>query len=211
MIEQPGESLDFHIVIPCFLCCLRIFLQTFTNILFMSISTSRRWLFNLTFLKCRKLQHFPVCHSSSASDKNGDGNSRNNNTEDNKGSVQKHRCEQRPLGSEKNKGKGDSLRPLYDPSVPPEESTDEMTPETPSSGRGSLSRKNAHEPDLTPPTNCCMSGCPNCVWINYVERLTKIYTDPSLGRDKVHADIESIEDGNIKAFLIMELKFRGLW
>jgi len=64
---------------------------------------------------------------------------------------------------------------------------------------------------LTPPTNCCMSGCPNCVWIEYVERLTNHYSDPSLGREKIREDINSIPDANIRALLIMELKFRGLW
>jgi len=53
------------------------------------------------------------------------------------------------------------------------------------------------EEDLVPPTNCCMSGCPTCVWLEYVDKLAKHYSNPKLGREKVHKDVENIEDGNI--------------
>jgi hypothetical protein len=56
-----------------------------------------------------------------------------------------------------------------------------------------------------------MSGCPNCVWIEYAERLTKVYSDPKLSREKIHNDIDALEDPNIKAFILMDLKSRGLW
>lgn len=67
------------------------------------------------------------------------------------------------------------------------------------------------EEDLIPPTNCCMSGCSNCVWIDYVEKLTKFYSSPEMGKERVHREVENIDDPNIKAWLIMDLKFKKLW
>lgn len=57
-----------------------------------------------------------------------------------------------------------------------------------------------------PPTTCCMSGCANCVWIEYAELLLSKYENCS---DKVTKDIlDQIEDPSLKAFLQMELEFK---
>ncbi|KDR24304.1 hypothetical protein L798_06766 [Zootermopsis nevadensis] len=54
------------------------------------------------------------------------------------------------------------------------------------------------------PTTCCMSGCANCVWIQYAEELSKIYAD---GGEKARSIILSkVSDPNTRAFLMMELK-----
>ena len=55
-----------------------------------------------------------------------------------------------------------------------------------------------------PPTNCCFSGCANCVWIKYAEDLSLLFND---AEDKIkNIILNKIEDPNMKAFLLMELK-----
>jgi len=62
-------------------------------------------------------------------------------------------------------------------------------------------KKDGITPEI--PTNCCMSGCANCVWIQYAEELAKFYED---GGEKARKAIEEIDDPMMKAFLQMELK-----
>lgn len=57
------------------------------------------------------------------------------------------------------------------------------------------------------PTNCCMSGCANCVWIDYAKELTRIYSDGGSKAQKVI--LEKISDPSLKIFLQMELKALG--
>lgn len=53
------------------------------------------------------------------------------------------------------------------------------------------------------PTNCCMSGCANCVWIEYAEELTKLFKDSGEKSRKII--FNQIQDSNMKAFLALEL------
>lgn len=54
-----------------------------------------------------------------------------------------------------------------------------------------------------PPTTCCMSGCANCVWIDYAKELAVIYKDGGEAAEKV---MKTIEDPSLKIFLSLELK-----
>ena len=69
---------------------------------------------------------------------------------------------------------------------------------------GTTEAASEHElPD--PPTSCCMSGCANCVWIQYAEQLVEIYKDNG---EATRNTLKNIQDPNMKAFLQMELQIK---
>lgn len=62
--------------------------------------------------------------------------------------------------------------------------------------------------DLTEPTNCCMSGCANCVWIQYAEKLSTTLEKSDTDLRKVI--MKKVQDPNMRAFLAMELRCRNI-
>lgn len=54
-----------------------------------------------------------------------------------------------------------------------------------------------------PPTDCCMNGCANCVWITYAAELASIYKDGGKASERV---MRAIDDPSLKIFLNLELK-----
>lgn len=57
------------------------------------------------------------------------------------------------------------------------------------------------------PTTCCMSGCANCVWLDYAEKLCKYYQDG--GEQAIKEINERISDPNIKAYIMHEIRMRN--
>lgn len=59
----------------------------------------------------------------------------------------------------------------------------------------------------TEPTTCCMSGCPNCVWLEYAEKLSIYFQDG--GKTAIKEINEKVQDSNVRAFLLHELRMKN--
>ena len=62
--------------------------------------------------------------------------------------------------------------------------------------------------EIEEPTTCCMSGCSNCVWIEYAEKLSKVMKNSQGDVQKIIMD--KVQDPNMRAFLSMELRIRKI-
>ena len=72
-----------------------------------------------------------------------------------------------------------------------------------SSGRDSSSAPEA------PSGLCCMSGCANCVWLDYAEEMIKTYAEKGKEVDieDIIKEVEAnIDDPMMRAFIKLELK-----
>ena len=59
---------------------------------------------------------------------------------------------------------------------------------------------------------CCGSGCQNCVWLEYAEKLLNYYgTNYASSNEGIHkaiSEIEKLNDQNLKSFLLMEMRMK---
>jgi len=80
---------------------------------------------------------------------------------------------------------------------------------------GSLSQETSTQDSLPSlPTTCCMSGCANCVWLDYADEMVSYYKLKGEQMDfgSLLREVEkNIDDPMIKAFITMELKSKYLF
>ena len=56
-----------------------------------------------------------------------------------------------------------------------------------------------------------MSGCANCVWLDYAEEVSKYYElkGSNMSKEEIIKDIEKqLSDPMLKAFILLELKMK---
>ena len=60
-----------------------------------------------------------------------------------------------------------------------------------------------------PPTTCCMSGCANCVWLDYAEEVVRFYRRRGEDMDEaaLMAEVDrGLDDEMVKAFVRTEVR-----
>lgn len=71
---------------------------------------------------------------------------------------------------------------------------------------------NKEVPTMPEGVACCGSGCQNCVWLVHAEQILEFYGNNYAGSNegiaKALAEIEKLEDENLKSFLRMELRMK---
>ena len=69
------------------------------------------------------------------------------------------------------------------------------------------------------PVYCCMSGCEQCVWLLYADELLRYYThdgdgsgrhDAASAAQVLDAIDRHVDDANLKAYLLFELRLKGI-
>merc|ERR1712179_91388 len=87
--------------------------------------------------------------------------------------------------------------------------------QTSSTQDGSLNQETSTQDSPPPlPNTCCMSGCANCVWLDYAEEMVRFYKHRGEQMDfaSLLREVDkNIDDPMIKAFISMELKSKYLF
>ncbi|KAG0729472.1 Oxidoreductase-like domain-containing protein 1 [Chionoecetes opilio] len=99
-------------------------------------------------------------------------------------------------------------RTSYKPPPPPTQGhpSSRGIPEEPPGINPSEAKDPCHEL-LIQPTTCCGSGCANCVWVEYAERLADHYCD---GGHEAQKMIErEVTDPSLKAYILMEVRLKA--
>merc|ERR1712126_194063 len=83
-------------------------------------------------------------------------------------------------------------------------------------GEGSSKNERVNTTSVPPdlPTTCCMSGCANCVWLDYAEETVEFYDAFGMKmelEELLKTVDDNIQDPLVKAFIKMELKSKYLF
>lgn len=72
--------------------------------------------------------------------------------------------------------------------------------------------KNNDVPTVPDEVLCCGSGCQNCVWLEYAEKVLAYYgenySESNEGIQKALAEVDKLKNDNLKSFLNFELRMK---